>query len=123
MDAQAAASGDAPAAARPRCLLCTSLVASSVAGMLGEAQEAVQNGADVVELRLDYLEGFDAERDVPLLLAGCPLPAIVTYRPVWEGCVCARVCIVLGVCVDAWTGAVGAACSLQGAGGGCGQVK
>lgn len=66
-------------------LLCTSLVASTVEGMLAEAQEAVQNGADIVELRLDYLESFSPEADLPRLLKECPLPAIATYRPVWEG--------------------------------------
>ncbi|KAI7844252.1 hypothetical protein COHA_002050 [Chlorella ohadii] len=81
--AAAAAGGAADAAARTH--LCTSLVATSVDGMLAEAQEAVANGADIVELRLDYLEDFDAERDLPRLVQQCPLPAIATYRPVWEG--------------------------------------
>jgi 3-dehydroquinate dehydratase/shikimate dehydrogenase len=65
--------------------LCTSLVASTVEGMLAEAQEAVSNGADIVELRLDYLEQFSPETDLPRLLKECPLPAIATYRPTWEG--------------------------------------
>lgn len=81
--AAAAAAGQAPP--EQRTLLCTSLVASSVDGMLAEAAEAVANGADVVELRLDYLESFAPEADLPRLLAACPLPAIATYRPVWEG--------------------------------------
>ena len=66
-------------------LLCTSLTAATVDGMLAEAQEAVAAGADIVELRLDYLENFDAQRDLPPLVTSCPLPVIVTYRPDWEG--------------------------------------
>jgi 3-dehydroquinate dehydratase/shikimate dehydrogenase len=75
--------GGAPAPKRTQ--LCTSLVAPTIEGMLAEAQEAVANGADIVELRLDYLEQFSPEEDLPRLLKQCPLPAIVTYRPIWEG--------------------------------------
>lgn len=66
-------------------LLCTSLTAATVAGMLSEAQEAVAAGADIVELRIDYLEAFNPETDLRQLLKECPLPSIVTYRPNWEG--------------------------------------
>ena len=90
MEAQAssgapAAAAAAAAAAPPATHLCTSLVATTVDGMLAEAQEAVANGATIVELRLDYLERFAPDTDLPRLLALCPLPAIVTYRPTWEG--------------------------------------
>lgn len=83
----ASSAADEPAApsAAQRTLLCTSLVATSVEGMLAEAQEAVANGADIVELRLDYLESFAPDTDLPRLISQCPLPAIATYRPVWEG--------------------------------------
>lgn len=65
--------------------LCTSLTAGTVQGMLAEAQEAQQAGADLVELRIDYLEAFSPEADLPVLIKGCGLPVIVTYRPTWEG--------------------------------------
>ncbi|KAL4425636.1 hypothetical protein ABPG75_009652 [Micractinium tetrahymenae] len=84
----ASAAAESAAAAPPppqRTLLCTSLVATSVDGMLAEAQEAVANGANIVELRLDYLESFAPETDLPRLVSQCPLPAIATFRPVWEG--------------------------------------
>lgn len=84
--AQASSSaGGGGAGATPRTHLCTSLVAPTVEGMLAEAQEAEQNGADIVELRLDYLQQFAPEADLSRLLQACPLPAIVTYRPTWEG--------------------------------------
>lgn len=72
-------------APRPATRLCTSLTAPTVEGMLAEAAEAVAAGADTVELRLDFLRDFDPQRDLPRLLQGCPLPAVVTYRPTWEG--------------------------------------
>lgn len=66
-------------------LLCTSLTAKTVDGMLAEAQEALAAGADIVEVRLDYLENFSPETDLSTLLETCPLPVIVTFRPAWEG--------------------------------------
>ena len=84
----AAAVEGAPAAAPSgagRTLLCTSQTAPTVEGMLEEAQEALAAGADIAELRLDYLEALDPDADLPRLLQGCPMPAIVTYRPTWEG--------------------------------------
>lgn len=78
-------SSDTPSSTNNRTLLCTSLTAPTIQGMLQEAQEALTAQADIVELRLDYLDQFDPETDLPLLLNQCPLPAIVTYRPSWEG--------------------------------------
>ena len=76
-----------PAAPSPgeRCLLTTSVTATTVAGALEELTEARHVGADVAELRLDYLAGFDADRDLAALISGSPLPVIVTFRPTWEG--------------------------------------
>ena len=67
------------------CLLTTSITATTVQAALVELQEAEAAGADVVELRLDFLQGFQPGTDLPALLAGTKLPAIVTYRPNWEG--------------------------------------
>lgn len=85
--------------------LCTSLTATTVQGMLAEAEEAKRAGADIVELRIDYLESFSPEADLPVLIQKCGLPAIVTYRPTWEGyvflkdtCVCIY-CVCVCVCV------------------------
>ena len=57
-----------------------------------EIQEAKSAGAQVVELRLDYLEDLPLEDPQPALerlLGSCKaqrIPAIVTFRPQWEGC-------------------------------------
>ena len=67
------------------CFLTTSITATTVQAALVELREAEAAGADVVELRLDFLQGFQPATDLPALLAGTKLPAIVTYRPNWEG--------------------------------------
>lgn len=66
-------------------LLCSSLTASTKQGMIEEAREAKEAGADSVELRLDYLVDFVAGNDLEGLLKAIDLPCIVTYRPLWEG--------------------------------------
>lgn len=66
-------------------LICTSVTAPTVPAFIEEIREAVAAGVDVVELRLDFLKDFDVERDLELLMAACPIPYIVTYRPKWEG--------------------------------------
>jgi hypothetical protein len=85
MAAVASEASPTASAAATSTLLCTSLTAPTVDGMLAEAAEAVANGADIVELRLDFLQIFNPEADLRRLLAECPLPAIVTFRPAWEG--------------------------------------
>lgn len=66
-------------------LLCSSLTAPTIIGMIQEAKEAQSAGADVVELRIDFLQDFNPEQDLEQLLAQIELPCIVTYRPSWEG--------------------------------------
>ncbi|URE13627.1 Bifunctional 3-dehydroquinate dehydratase shikimate [Musa troglodytarum] len=58
-------------------LVCVPLVAEMAA--------ARARGADLVEIRLDDLAVFHPRRDLQLLLKNRPLPALVTYRPKWEG--------------------------------------
>ena len=67
------------------CALTTSVIAPTVNEALLEIQEAVDGGADIVELRVDFIDGLDAARDIPRMLEACPAPCIVTYRPTWEG--------------------------------------
>ena len=67
------------------CALTTSVIAPTVDEALSEIKEAVEGGADIVELRIDFIDALDAERDIPAMLEACPVPCIVTYRPTWEG--------------------------------------
>ncbi|CAL4976259.1 unnamed protein product [Urochloa decumbens] len=66
-------------------LLCVPLVARTVEEMVADAAAAAAAGGDLVEIRLDFIQGFRPREHLPLLLRGCPLPALVTYRPSWEG--------------------------------------
>ncbi|TVU49971.1 hypothetical protein EJB05_01319, partial [Eragrostis curvula] len=87
MSASAVAPAMAAAGAgRPRTLVCVPATARAPREMAAELAAAAAVGADVAELRLDRLAGFAPRRDLPVLLAEPrPLPALVTYRPKWEG--------------------------------------
>ncbi|KAM3272956.1 hypothetical protein ACQJBY_042790 [Aegilops geniculata] len=76
----------AAAVARARTLLCVPATACAPREMAAEVAAAAALGADLAELRLDRLAGFAPRRDLPALLAKPrTLPALVTYRPKWEG--------------------------------------
>lgn len=66
-------------------LLCVAVTASQTTEALRQVRQATEAGADSVELRLDFLEDFDASQTLELLLGSCALPAIVTCRAGWEG--------------------------------------
>ncbi|KAL2620382.1 hypothetical protein R1flu_000587 [Riccia fluitans] len=68
-----------------RCKVCAPLVAMSVEQMVAKIDQAKIAGADLVELRVDHIKNFNPETDLPALLNARTLPAIVTYRPTWEG--------------------------------------
>ncbi|PNG99247.1 Bifunctional 3-dehydroquinate dehydratase/shikimate dehydrogenase, chloroplastic [Tetrabaena socialis] len=65
--------------------ICTSVTATTVEAFLAEIQEAAASGVDIIELRLDFLTDFDPEQHLARIIDACPLPYIVTYRPIWEG--------------------------------------
>jgi 3-dehydroquinate dehydratase type I len=72
-------------------MCCCSITAKTVEAALKEIEEACGLGADAVELRLDFLQDLDVKDPGPTLralLAKCKeldRPAIVTFRPEWEG--------------------------------------
>ena len=63
-----------------KCKLCAPLTANTVAGQIAEMEEAKAVGADVVEIRFDYISDFNPDTDIKALLDARVLPAIVTYR-------------------------------------------
>ncbi len=71
--------------ASERTLICTSITATSTAAFIEEIREAQATGVDLIELRLDFIQGFEPPRDLEPILQACTIPYIVTYRPVWEG--------------------------------------
>ena len=83
--AMADAGEPAAAQAAGPALICTSVTATTMTAFLAEIKEAEASGVDVIELRLDFIQGFEPERDLEALMAACTLPYIVTYRPKWEG--------------------------------------
>ena len=69
---------------RSNTALIVSLTQPTAAQMRAGMRSAEGTGADMVECRLDFLAACD-ESDLPALLEGRPLPAIVTCRPVRQG--------------------------------------
>jgi hypothetical protein len=61
-------------------LVCVPLVAPTVEKMAADAVAAAAAGGDLVEIRLDFIQGFCPREHLPRLLRGCPLPALITYR-------------------------------------------
>ena len=69
-----------------RCALTTSVIASTLEDARRDVRDAVEKGADIVELRVDFLGAADRVADaLEALIDACPVPVIVTYRPTWEG--------------------------------------
>ncbi|XP_028785004.1 bifunctional 3-dehydroquinate dehydratase/shikimate dehydrogenase, chloroplastic-like, partial [Neltuma alba] len=66
-------------------LVCAPIVSDSVDEMLIQMGKAEELGADLVELRLDFLNNFNPPHHLQTLIKHCPLPTLVTYRPTWEG--------------------------------------
>lgn len=63
--------------------LCVSIMVHSTQQALARAAVAAEQGAQMVELRLDHMA--DDPTAAVELVGQCPLPCIVTCRPVWEG--------------------------------------
>ncbi|MCC7390355.1 MAG: type I 3-dehydroquinate dehydratase [Phycisphaerales bacterium] len=67
-------------------LLCVPIMVESVDRARAEAIRAAELGADLVEFRIDqFFSGSEDQAEVLRLVAGSPLPCIVTCRPTWEG--------------------------------------
>lgn len=65
-------------------LVAVTVTADTPRQMQARMEAAAKAGADVVELRLDYLREVN-KSEVKELLAGKPCPVIVTIRAAWEG--------------------------------------
>ncbi|XP_027353231.1 bifunctional 3-dehydroquinate dehydratase/shikimate dehydrogenase, chloroplastic-like [Abrus precatorius] len=76
--------GDGGAGNSPT-LVCTPLLGTTITDMLNEMRMAKEIGADLVEIRLDYVRSFNPRPHLETLIKQSPLPTIVTYRPMWEG--------------------------------------
>ncbi|KAK3217750.1 hypothetical protein Dsin_011720 [Dipteronia sinensis] len=66
-------------------LICVPIMAESVEKMIVDMNKAKASGADLVEIRLDSLNGFSPREDLQSIITQSPLPTLFTYRPKWEG--------------------------------------
>lgn len=55
-------------------------MAESVDQMVDQMRKAKELGADLVEIRVDFLKNFRPRQDLEFLIQQCPLPTLVTYR-------------------------------------------
>ena len=69
-----------------RTMLCTSVTASTFDQAIAEIHQIAEAGADLIELRLDMLKGFDTQKHLKQLINTTDTPKLVTVRPEWEGC-------------------------------------
>ncbi|MEM1355530.1 MAG: type I 3-dehydroquinate dehydratase [Planctomycetota bacterium] len=63
--------------------LCVPIFVHDFEQALADARRAQAGGADLIELRIDQFT--DEPAAVVELVDACPLPCIVTCRPIWEG--------------------------------------
>ncbi|XWS58507.1 hypothetical protein CRYUN_Cryun08bG0040100 [Craigia yunnanensis] len=66
-------------------MICAPLMAQSVEQMVKDMHQAKAEGAQLVEIRLDYIKNFQTQQDIQIILKNKPLPVIIVYRPKWEG--------------------------------------
>ncbi|KAF3454389.1 hypothetical protein FNV43_RR04836 [Rhamnella rubrinervis] len=66
-------------------MICAPLTAQSVEQMVSDMIQAKAQGADLVEVRLDYIKDFRPHKDLQVILRNKPLPVIIVYRPKWDG--------------------------------------
>ncbi|KAF2545096.1 hypothetical protein F2Q70_00023883 [Brassica cretica] len=66
-------------------LICAPVMADSINKMVTETCKARELGADLVEIRLDSLKGFNPLEDLKTIIKKSRLPTLFTYRPKWEG--------------------------------------
>ena len=55
-------------------------MSESIDKMIVDVKKAGENGADIVEIRLDALKIFNPHEDLKLLIKESPLPTLFTYR-------------------------------------------
>ncbi|KAL8166504.1 hypothetical protein V2J09_008003 [Rumex salicifolius] len=55
-------------------------MADSIDQMLAQVRKAKEQGADLVEIRLDYVKNFTPNGDLEDLVKQSVLPTLITYR-------------------------------------------
>ncbi|KAJ0753278.1 putative 3-dehydroquinate dehydratase, Shikimate dehydrogenase (NADP(+)) [Helianthus annuus] len=65
---------------RKTTMVCVPLMSHSVEQLVGDMFQAKNEGADLVEIRLDFLKEFDPVKDLRTIVGCRPLPIVVVYR-------------------------------------------
>lgn len=67
-------------AQRNSTLICAPVMGESVDQMLVQMKKAKELGADLVEIRVDFLKNFSPRQNLEVLVKQSPLPTLITYR-------------------------------------------
>ncbi|KAK7258766.1 hypothetical protein RIF29_24351 [Crotalaria pallida] len=66
-------------------MICGSLTSQTVEQIVSDMYQAKAQGADLVEVRLDYISNLDRHNDLQTIISNKPLPVLLVYRPKQEG--------------------------------------
>ena len=69
-------------------LICVSLIDVTIDELFDSAEKCKSNGADIIELRVDYLNetlSYATIKELSSIKKRTGLPVIFTLRPTWEG--------------------------------------
>ncbi|KAJ6775300.1 DEHYDROQUINATE DEHYDRATASE/SHIKIMATE DEHYDROGENASE [Salix purpurea] len=72
--------GSTAGAFKNSAMVCAPLMARSAEQMVIDMHSAKAQGADVVEVRLDYIHEFQPGQDLENIIRNKPLPVIIVYR-------------------------------------------
>lgn len=61
-------------------MICAPLMGHSVEQMVGDMYKAKEEGADIVEVRLDGVKNLRPKEDLEVILKNKPLPVIIVCR-------------------------------------------
>lgn len=61
-------------------MICGSLTSQSVGEIVSDMHQAKAQGADLVEVRMEYITNFHPRRDLQTILTNKPLPVLIVYR-------------------------------------------
>lgn len=65
---------------KDKAMICAPLMCQSVEQVVKDMHMAKAQGADLVEIRLDFVSDLHSQRDLKIILTNKPLPVIIVYR-------------------------------------------
>ena len=67
------------------CLICFLVILNSVEETLKQMQQVKVDGTYIFDVIIDFLNNFNPNSDLVILLKERPLPIPINYKPMWEG--------------------------------------